>query len=160
MTFHDHAPASSTPEHMPSDPVSSPNGTAEAFAPAATMTQLTTADTVPPGSTDARPMTGTEREAEVERPGPGKAKTAVVVAGVAAVANKVRQEAPKKIHELRGRRAEGRCVIVTEADGRYLAIGPYKNEGAARQDTFKVGGTPTVVEMKSQSAFFEQTPDS
>jgi hypothetical protein len=87
-------------------------------------------------------------------------KTAAVVAGAAALANKVRQEAPKKIRQLREKRAAGRCVIVTEADGHYLAVGPYKDEDAARQELFKVGGTAHVAELQSTTAFFDSpSPD-
>jgi hypothetical protein len=86
--------------------------------------------------------------------GGSKAKTAVVLAGAAALANKVRHEAPKMLQQLREKRAVGRCVIVTEADDRALAIGPYKNDEAARHDLFKVGGTSRVVELMSDTAFF------
>jgi hypothetical protein len=84
----------------------------------------------------------------------GKAKAAVAVASAAALANKVRQEAPKKIQQFREKRATGRRVIVCEADGRYLAIGPYKDEETARQDLFKVGGTAHVAELVTTTAFF------
>jgi hypothetical protein len=86
--------------------------------------------------------------------GGGKAKTAAMVAGAAALANKVRKEAPKVINQLRERRMAGRCVIITEVDGRFLAIGPYKNEEAARDDVFKVGGSPHVAELVSETSFF------
>lgn len=86
-----------------------------------------------------------------------KAKAAAVVAGAVAVANKVRKEAPKVVHQVRERRVAGRCVIVTEVDGRFLAIGPYKDEESARQDAFKVGGTPHVAELRSDTAFFAPT---
>jgi hypothetical protein len=86
--------------------------------------------------------------------GGSKAKTAVVLAGAAALANKVRHEAPKMLQQMREKRAAGRCVIVTEADDRALAIGPYKNEDAARHDLFKVGGTSRVVELMSDTVFF------
>lgn len=84
----------------------------------------------------------------------GKVKAAALLAGAAALANKVRQEAPKKVQGMREKRAAGRCVILTEADGRALAIGPYKNAEAAQEDLFKVGGAPRVVELVSETAFF------
>jgi len=84
----------------------------------------------------------------------GKVKTAAVVAGAAALANKVRKEAPKVVNQIRERRMAGRCVIITEVDGRFLAIGPYKNEDAARDQVFKVGGSPHVAELVSDAAFF------
>ena len=86
--------------------------------------------------------------------GGSKVKTAAVLAGAAALANKVRHEAPKVLQQLREKRAAGRCVILTEADDRALAIGPYKNEEAASHDLFKVGGTSRVVELMSDTAFF------
>ena len=98
--------------------------------------------------------TPTVESAPSEEEGGGKVKAAAVVAGAAAIANKVRKEAPKVVNQLRERRVAGRCVIVTEVDGRFLAIGPYKNEDAARGDVFKVGGTPHVAELVSDSAFF------
>jgi hypothetical protein len=88
----------------------------------------------------------------------GKAKTAVAVAGVAALANKLRHEAPKKIQQLREKRAAGRCVIVSEAGGRHMAIGPYKDEETAREDLFKVGGTAHVAELVTTTAFFSPPP--
>lgn len=106
-----------------------------------------------PTQPDTRQREGGEPS---ERDSGGKVRTAALLAGAAAVANKVRHEAPKKLHDLREKRAAGRCVILTEADGDYLVVGPYKNEEAARQDIFKVGGTPRVVELRSQSSFFTQ----
>ena len=90
--------------------------------------------------------------------GSSKVKTAAVVAGAAALANKVRQEAPKMLNQLRERRITGRRVIITEVDGRFLAIGPYKNEDEARQDAFKVGGNPHIAELVADTAFFAR-PD-
>jgi hypothetical protein len=87
--------------------------------------------------------------------GGSKVKAAALLAGAAALANKVRREAPKKLQEIREKRAAGRCVIVTEADGQMLAIGPFKDDDAARQELFNVGGAPRVVELMSESAFFE-----
>jgi len=86
--------------------------------------------------------------------GGSKIKAAALLAGAAAIANKVRQEAPKKVQEFRDKRAVGRCVIVTKVDGRYLAIGPYKDDAAAQQDMFRIGGTPHVAELTSDTAFF------
>lgn len=97
------------------------------------------------------PPSATDRADESEG---GKVKAAALLAGAAALANKVRQEAPKKVHELREKRVAGRCVILTEADGRALTIGPYKNAEAAQEDLFKVGGAPRVVELVSEAAFF------
>jgi hypothetical protein len=105
---------------------------------------------------EARPAERSDGE-KSEHEG-SKAKTAITVAGVAALANKVRHEAPKKLQELREKRAAGRCVIVSEASGRYMAIGPYKDEETARQDLFKVGGTAHVAELVTTTAFFTPPP--
>lgn len=107
------------------------------------------APTPPPGEHDIK-----TRDDAADEGSSSKIKAAALVAGVAAIANKVRQEAPKKVQEFRQRRAVGRCIIVTEADGRYLAIGPYKDAEAANQDIFKVGGNPHVAELMSDTDFF------
>jgi hypothetical protein len=93
-------------------------------------------------------------DAPHEGEGGGKVNAAAVVAGAAALANKVGKEAPKVVSQLREQRAAGRCVIVTEVDGRFLAVEPYKDEGTARGDVFKVGGTAQVAELVSDKAFF------
>jgi hypothetical protein len=107
------------------------------------------AEPVPPAA-DPRPAASAPSENEAAR----KVKTAAVVAGAAALANKVRKEAPKVVNQLRERRMAGRCVIITEVDGRFLTIGPYKNEDAARDRVFKVGGNPHVAEIVSDTTFF------
>jgi hypothetical protein len=113
----------------------------------------------PPVDAPAASRTASEPEpqpvdADDSGEGGSKVKTAAVVAGAAALANKVRQEAPKVLHQLRERRIAGRHVIITEVDGRFLAIGPYKNEDDARKDGFKVGGTPRIAELVADTAFF------
>ena len=119
---------------------------------------------VPPFVSTGAPATVTETPPSEPSDGEktehegGKAKTAIAVAGVAALANKVRHEAPKKLQQLREKRAAGRCVIVSEASGRYMAIGPYKDEETARQDLFKVGGTAHVAELVTTTAFFTPPP--
>ena len=105
---------------------------------------------VSPVAEDLGANGGRDREDE----GTSKLKAGALLAGAAALANKVRQEAPKKVHELREKRAEGRCVIVTEVDGRMLAIGPYKDAASAEQQAFRVGGDPHVVELVTDAAFF------
>ena len=107
----------------------------------------------PTGTASSTSPTPVSTEQAEQREG-GKVKAAALLAGAAALANKVRQEAPKKVLEMREKRVAGRCVILTEADGRSLAIGPYKNDDAARQDIFKVGGAPRVIELVSDTAFF------
>ena len=83
----------------------------------------------------------------------GKVKAAAVLAAAAALANKVRQEAPKKVHEIRQRRVAGRCVVLAEVDGRQVAIGPYRDDRAARQDSANFAGVPTVIELVSPTAY-------
>ena len=105
----------------------------------------------------------TDRTAPPEESGQGvgpKLKVAAVVAGAAALANKVRQEAPKKIREVREKRVAGRCVILTEVGGRPVVIGPYSDEQAARRDLAGgVAGAQQVVELQSRAAYFG-SPDS
>ena len=88
-----------------------------------------------------------------------KVKVAAVLAGAAAVANKVRQEAPKKVKEIREKRVAGRCVILTEVDGRQVAIGPYPDNRAASQDSGKMTVAPQVVELMSPTAYFGAQDD-
>jgi len=99
------------------------------------------------------PASDVDRETEQDEGG-SKLKTGALLAGAAALANKVRQEAPKKVQQIREKRAEGRYVIVTEVDGRMLAIGPYKDEASAEPQAFRVGGNPHVVELVTETAFF------
>jgi hypothetical protein len=110
---------------------------------------------IPPGSAAETPPTSVPAErAEESRPHGGRKVTVVtVLAGAAAVANKVRQEAPKKVQELREKRAAGRCVILTEVGGRQVAIGPYRDDQSARQDIGTVTGAPRVVELMSPTAY-------
>ena len=98
--------------------------------------------------------------AQAEESEGGKVKAAALLTGAAALANKVRQEAPKKVKQIREKRVAGRCVIVTEANDATLAIGPYKDEETAQKDLFKVGGTPRVVELVSETAFFRPRESS
>ena len=91
--------------------------------------------------------------AEQSDPGVGgKAKAAALLAGAAALANKVRQEAPKKVREIRQKRVAGRYVLVTGAP-REVAVGPYPDEEAARQDLVNFAEVPRVVELLSQPAY-------
>ena len=110
--------------------------------------------TAPPvSSPPPAPPQGTEPPA-AEQGGPGKAKKAALLAGAAALASKVRQEAPKKVQQVRQKRAAGRCVILTEQAGRLIAVGPYPDEQTARQDSVKVAGAPSVIELIPQQAYF------
>ena len=125
------------------DPVAS-----EQFAPPEAP-PVATAETVP-----VVPSTTTEQAEESEQGAGSKVKTAALVAGAAALANKVRQKAPEKVQEIRQKRVAGRCVILTDLGGRAVAIGPYRSDQAARQDVVKVPGGPRVVELMSQKAYF------
>jgi hypothetical protein len=88
-----------------------------------------------------------------------KVTAAALIAGAAALANKVRKEAPKKAREAREKRVAGRCIILTEVNGRPVALGPYRDEQAARQDLTRATGAPQVLELKSQTAYFG-SPDN
>jgi hypothetical protein len=88
-----------------------------------------------------------------------KVTAAALIAGAAALANKVRKEAPKKAREVREKRVAGRCIIITEVNGRPVALGPYRDEQAARQDLTRVTGAPQVLELKSQAAYLG-SPDN
>lgn len=135
---------------LPTDP-SNPSYEGPATGEPLIVPPAASADVAPPVEPVEPAPSATDEAGESEG---GKVKAAALLAGAAALANKVRQEAPKKVHELREKRAAGRCVILTEADGRALAIGPYKNAEAAQEDLFKVGGAPRVVELVSETAFF------
>ena len=116
---------------------------------------VATAETVP--VMPAAPVAPGQPE-ESEKGAGGKVKAAALLAGAAALANKVRQKAPEKVQEIRQKRAAGRCVILTELDGRTVAIGPYSNDQAARQDITKVTGAPRVIELVPQKAYFAAPP--
>lgn len=96
----------------------------------------------------------TEHAPESEEHGAGsKVKAAAVLAGAAALANKVRQDAPKRWQEIREKRVAGRCVILMEVAGRQVAVGPYRNDTAARQDSAKLTGAPKVIELISPAVY-------
>lgn len=78
-----------------------------------------------------------------------------VLAGAAALANKIRTEAPKKVRAVQEKRAAGRCVILTEIGGRQVAIGPYSDDHAAQKDIARVTGAPQVAELLSRAAYFD-----
>ncbi len=114
----------------------------------------------PPGAPPAgayEPVTPVPAEKPEESEGGvgDKAKSVALLAGAAALANKVRQKAPKKVQELREKRTAGRYVILSDVGGRQVAIGPYPDESAARQDTVKLAGVPHLIELVSQSAYFQ-----
>lgn len=138
-------PISGSTEPIAGDPLITAPDPSEVVVPSAVEPPVREPAT--PDPPPVEPVSSTED-------GGGKVKAAAVVAGAAALANKLRKEGPKVINQLRDRRLVGRCVIITEVDGRFLAIGPYKNEDAARGDAFKVGGTPHVAELVSETAYF------
>lgn len=108
----------------------------------------------------ATPGSAPRRTGEGSESGSGaKVTTAALIAGAAALANKLRKEAPKKAREVREKRLAGRCIILTEVSGRPVALGPYRDEQAARQDLTRVTGAPQVLELKSHAAYFG-SPDS
>jgi hypothetical protein len=138
-------------------PASAPNTAGEPVTPtpaaASAVTDGSPHRRPPPPSTPAGPGSRTES-------GRGaKVKAAALVAGAAALVNKLRKEAPKRAREVREKRVTGRCVLLTEVAGRPVAIGPYRDEQAARQDLTRVTGASQVLELKSQAAYFT-TPGS
>jgi hypothetical protein len=114
------------------------------------------AESPPTTVTPAPAPTSTTEIEQPEQPerGTHAVKVAAVLAGAAAIANKVREEAPKKVQEFREKRVAGRCVILAEVDGDTVAIGPYRDAAAAREDLGRVPGAPRVAELKSQTAYF------
>ena len=119
--------------------------------PTATPTGRSTASPAPATTPGSAPR----HAGEATESGRGtKITAAALVAGAAALANKVRKEAPKKAREVREKRVAGRCIILTEISGRPVALGPYRDEQAARQDLTRVAGAPQVLELKSQTAHF------
>ena len=107
-----------------------------------------------PTPTPTAPSTPATPESGTESGGGAKVKAAALVAGAAALVNKLRKEAPKKAREVREKRIAGRCILLTEVAGRPVAIGPYRDEQAARHDLTRVTGAPQVLELKSQAAYF------
>ena len=59
---------------------------------------------------------------------------------------------------MRQKRAAGRCVILTQQDGKLIAVGPYPDEQAARQDNIKVVGAPSVIGLMPQQTYFAPQP--
>jgi len=146
----------------PYDAASSPGQTTppEPATPGALPTSAVT-PTVPAQPVAANPPTPVPAE-ESEESGqgvPAKVTAAAVIAGAAALANKVRKEAPKKIREAREKGVVGRYVVLTEVDARPVAIGPYRKEQVARRDASRLTGPPQVVELRSRAAHFG-TPDN
>lgn len=92
----------------------------------------------------------------------GKLTKAAFLASAVALANKVRQTAPKKLQELRENLTAGRFVIVTEAHGRTVAVDPYRDAVAASDSAGKLPGKPTAVRLMSEDSFLatEQTATS
>ena len=154
---------------VPRDPQNpAPYGDPAGAEPAATARNTQPVSTGPAAAPAGRsavsptPATtpGPRGTAEGTESGTGtKVTAAALIAGAAALANKVRKEAPKKAREVREKRVAGRCIILTEVSGRPVALGPYRDEQAARQDLTRVTGAPQVLELKSQAAYFG-TPDS
>jgi hypothetical protein len=106
-----------------------------------------------------------EQPAETGSGGGAKAKVTALVRGAAALAKKVgkavagRSVAGGRVvagraRTIREKRDRGRCVIVTEIGGRPVAIGPYRDEQAARQDAARVPGAAQVAQLTSGAAYF------
>ena len=148
---------------VPRNPQNAAHSNPSSTEPASTVRNtepVTTGPTAAPaGRSTASPAPATtpgsapRHTGEATESGTGtKITAAALVAGAAALANKVRKEAPKKAREVREKRLAGRCIILTEISGRPVALGPYRDEQAARQDLARVAGVPQVLELKSQTA--------
>ena len=136
-------------------PVGGPAASAPSTAGAPIPTGPAAGSPVTDGSPPSTPTPpDTESPTTSGSSGGAKVKAAALVAGAAALVNKLRKEAPKKAREVREKRIAGRCILLTEIAGRPVAIGPYRDEQAARQDLTRVTGAPQVLELKSQSAYF------
>jgi predicted RNA-binding protein with PUA domain len=81
-------------------------------------------------------------------------KVASVWSAATSFANKVRQEAPKKVQELKEQRASGRHILLAERDGRTVAVGPYRDAETAQRSASKVTGANQIIELMSEAAFF------
>lgn len=127
----------------PRDPVSDPAAT----YPTNPVTYAEVREVVPPAVDYIRPVQDSEAPT-----GHNKVKGAALLAAAVTVANKVRQEGPKKVQELQERRAAGRYIILREISGRKVAVGPYPNEQTAREDN-PVAGFPDLVELLSPKAY-------
>jgi hypothetical protein len=138
----------------------------------ATPTPPASVSAVPP-PTDPEPMTAAPpspvRGEQPEQTGPGgraKTKVAALVRGAAARMNKARKALAGRsvaggrvvaghARTIREKRIAGRCVIVTELGGHPVAIGPYRDERAARQDAARVPGAAQIAQLKPGTAYFE-----
>ena len=100
----------------------------------------------------AAPARSEERRSNGDRR--GKLDTGGLVASATALVGKLRTEVPKKVRDAREKRAVGRHVVLTERDGRPVAIGPFASSNEAQRIAQRVSGAPTVVELVSETAFF------
>jgi hypothetical protein len=91
-----------------------------------------------------------------------KEKASALFAKAAALAGKLREETPKKVHELQEKRAAGRCVIVSEVGGRRVAVGPYPTAELARQALGPQATTASgeVVDLLTPAAYSSATASS
>ena len=158
MTFPNDPPRSSDEEIIVGDPLLAPPVPADAFDPPVVATEVGPAPAATPVTpveavTPAEVSVPAEEDAERGSSG-GKVKVAAVLAGAAALANKVRQDGPKKVQELRNKRTAGRHVILTEIDGRTVAVGPFPDDTTARASVSKVMGETRIVELVSEGSFF------
>jgi hypothetical protein len=97
-------------------------------------------------------------EEESSQPGGAKRKLAALAAGATTLARKIRKAGPKKIRDVRVRRAADRCVILTEVAGRPVAIGPYRHAHAAQKDAARINA-PQVVELRPPAVHFTAPDD-
>jgi hypothetical protein len=123
-------------------------------APAGPSPTAQTSDTAPPPTPAEAPPTPTapvaDEQVGTEAPQRGgiKGRLAALGASVASLAKRVYKGGTKKPRVVRRKRTTNRCVILTEVFGRPVAIGPYRNEQAARKDLARTHGQQ-VVELKT-----------
>jgi poly-gamma-glutamate capsule biosynthesis protein CapA/YwtB (metallophosphatase superfamily) len=118
-----------------------------------------TVATARPALTDTTVVTGETTRPSDNSGGGSKAKKAAFFAAATAFANTVRQEAPKKVREIREKRAAGRHVIVAEIGGRTVAVGPFPGGEDARRNAEKLSGTTRIVELVPASTYIPSTDD-
>jgi hypothetical protein len=135
-------------------PPLAPASTESVVAPPTTMAEsavpVTTATMPPAGAVEPG---GVGSDVDEDNGSGGKMKAAALIAGAAALANKVRQTAPKKVQELREKRAAGRFVVVTEFNGMTVAVGPYRDAVSASDGAQKLTGTAKAIRLMSEDSF-------
>jgi poly-gamma-glutamate capsule biosynthesis protein CapA/YwtB (metallophosphatase superfamily) len=156
MTMSDNNPARRAAAGTTTAPVQVPPVGANDLAPPTAGTATTTR----PPVTEATVGTGETTPQYDSSGGGSKAKKAAFVAAATAFANKMRQEGPKKVREIREKRAAGRHVIVADIGGRTVAVGPFPGGEDARRTAEKLSATTRVVELVPPSTYIPSADDN